>query len=171
MPSSHTMRRARAVARSRSLAAPVVRWGEVSYCADPARKGAGHLLNIDVLGKRDLARVHLEDAFSTPHVRPVHHDLAVEAPGSEECRIEHIGTVGGRYHDDAFVGIEAVHLDQELIERLLALIVSTAEPGTAMPAHSVDLVNKNDARCVTFALLEKVAHAAVVEKDRFLTTE
>jgi hypothetical protein len=40
--------------------------------------------------------------------------------------------------NDAVVRLEAVHLDKQLIERLLALVVTAAESGAAMAADSVD---------------------------------
>src|SRR5213594_286985 len=45
-------------------------------------------------------------------------DLAVEAPGAQQGRIQHVGPVGGRDENDALVGLEAVHLDQQLVQRL-----------------------------------------------------
>jgi hypothetical protein len=44
------------------------------------------------------------------------------------------------------VGFEAVHLDQELVEGLLALVVAAAEARAAMTAHGIDLVDEDDAR-------------------------
>ena len=55
-------------------------------------------------------------------------DLAVETPGAQECRIEHIGAIGRRQHDDVLVALKAVHLDQDLIQRLFTLVVRAA-PG------------------------------------------
>ncbi len=37
-----------------------------------------------------------------------------------------------------FLGIKAVHLDEQGIERLFALIMSAAHAVAAMPAHGVD---------------------------------
>src|SRR5690606_13508715 len=87
-------------------------------------------------------------------------DATIEAPGAQNGGIEHIGPVGGGDDDDALVGLEPVHLHEQLIERLLAFVVSAAEPGTAMPAHRVDLVDEDDARSVLLALLEQVANTA-----------
>jgi hypothetical protein len=61
--------------------------------------------------------------------------------------------------DDAVVGLEAVHLDQQLVERLLALVVPAAEAGAAVTADGVDLVDEDDAGRVLLALLEEVADA------------
>src|SRR6202041_2464351 len=61
--------------------------------------------------------------------------------------------------DDAVVGLEAVHLDEELVEGLLALVVSAAEACAAVTADRVDLVDEDDAGGVLLALLEEVADA------------
>ena len=42
--------------------------------------------------------------------------------------------------------VEAVHLDQDLVERLLALVVAAAQAGAALAADGVDLVDEDDAR-------------------------
>src|SRR5262249_55417581 len=60
---------------------------------------------------------------------------------------------------------ETVHLDQKLVERLLALIVATAETSTTGTAHGVDFVDEDDARRVFLGLLEHVADAAGADAD------
>ena len=72
-------------------------------------------LQLDVRRVRDPARVDPEDLLPTLHVRPRHDDLAVEAARPKQGRVEHVGPVGRRDQDDAVVGLEAVHLDQELV--------------------------------------------------------
>src|SRR6185503_11856330 len=71
-------------------------------------------------------------------------DLPVEAPGPQQGRVEDVGSVRGRDDDDALVRLEAVHLDEQLVQRLLALIVSAAKARAAMATDSVDLVDEND---------------------------
>src|SRR5208282_2338981 len=66
---------------------------------------------------------------------------------------------GRRHEDHALVGLEPVHLDQQLVERLFAFIVTAAKPGPAMTSHRVDLVDENDTRRMLLALHEQVAHA------------
>src|SRR5262249_60048209 len=67
--------------------------------------------------------------------------------------------------NNAFVGLEAVHLDQQLIERLLALVIAAAETGAAVTTDRVNFVDENDAGCVLLGLLEHVAHAARTYAD------
>ncbi len=66
------------------------------------------------------------------------------------------------------VGIEAVHLDQNLVERLLPLVMRPTQTGAAMATHSIDLINENDARAITFGLLEEVANPARADADKHL---
>ncbi len=103
--------------------------------------------------------MHAQDALAPLDVGRIDHDLAVEASRPEECGVEHVGSVGGGDQDHAFVGLEAVHLDQQLVERLLAFVVSATEPGTTVPSDGIDLVDEDDARRMGLALLEQVAHA------------
>ena len=104
--------------------------------------------------------------FSRPCTSGLRHDdLAVETAGTQQRRVEHVGTVGGRDQDHALIGLEAVHLDQQLVERLLALVIAAAEAGAAMAADRVDFVDEDDAGRVLLGLLEHVAHAASADAD------
>ena len=140
--------------------------GEIG--AGEARRAARDDAQIDVGRERHLAHMHLEDLLAAADVGARHHDLAVEAAGTQQRGIEHVGTVGRGDQDDAFVGLEAVHLDQQLIERLLALVVAAAEAGAAMAADRVDLVDEDDAGRVLLRLLEHVAHAGRADADEHL---
>src|SRR4029079_19555127 len=80
----------------------------------------------------------------------------------------HVRPVGRGDQDDAFVGLEAVHLDEELVERLLALVVAAAEAGAAMAADRVDFIDKDNAGRVLLRLLEHVAHATGADADEHL---
>src|SRR5581483_1363384 len=124
---------------------------------EPRRLG-GERIQVYVLGERLAARVHLEDLPATLAVGAVHDHLAVEAAGAKERGVEDVLAVGGRDQDDVVLHLEAVHLHQELVERLLALVVAPAHAGAAVPADGVDLVHEDDAGGVLLGLLEQVAH-------------
>ena len=101
-------------------------------------------------------------------VGPVEDDLAVEPARAQERRVEDVGAVGGGHHDHVRVRVEAVHLDQDLVEGLLALVVRAAQAGAALATDRVDLVDEHDARRVALGLLEQVAHARGADADEHL---
>ena len=87
-------------------------------------------------------------------------------PGRRSAGIEHVGTVRGRDNDDAFLRIEAIHLDEQRIQRLFALVVAAAHAVSAMPADGVDFVDEDNAGRGFLALLKHVAHPARADADK-----
>ena len=73
--------------------------------------------------ERHAASVHAQDLLAPQQVGPVHDDLTVEAARPHERRVQDVGAVRGGHDDDALAGVEPVHLDQQLVQRLLALVV------------------------------------------------
>ena len=136
--------------------------------AAEARRAAREHLDVHVVGQRNLLRVNDEDALAALHVGPVDDDAAIEAARTQERRIEHVRTVRRGNEDDAFVRLEAVHLDEQLVQRLLALVVAAAETRAAMTADGVDLVDEDDAGRVLLALFEQVADARRADADEHL---
>ena len=112
--------------------------------------------------------MNLEHFLAPAHIGQTHNHAPVEAPGPQQRRIEHVGPVGGSHQDHAVVRLKAVHLHEQLIQRLLALVVSAAQAGAAMAAHRVDFIDEDDARCILLALLKQVAHAARAHADEHL---
>ena len=142
---------------------------------DVGQVGAGHAdgalgqpVQVGVGGDRLALRVHPQHRAAAGEVGVGHRDLPVEAAGPQQRRVEDVGPVGGRDQDDALPVAEAVHLDQQLVEGLLALVVAAAEAGAALAADGVDLVDEDDARAVLLGLLEQVAHPGGADADEHL---
>ena len=136
--------------------------------AGEARGLGGERVELDRLRERLAARVDLEDLDAALAVGAVDHDLAVEAARAQQRRVEDVRPVGGGDQDDVVLHLEAVHLDEQLVERLLALVVTAAETGAAVAADGVDLVHEDDAGRVLLGLLEQVAHARGADADEHL---
>src|SRR5205823_6536639 len=112
------------------------------------------------LGRERLALgVDLEDLPPSVAIGPIDHDLPVEPAGAKQCRIEDVRTVRGRDEDDVVLQLEPVHLDEELVQRLLTLVMTAAETGAAVSADRVDLVHEDNARRGLLRLLEEIAYA------------
>ncbi len=129
---------------------------------------AGQQLQLHVGGQRNASGVDAKNLLAALDVGTRHHHLAIEATGTEQSGIEHVGPVGGGDEDDPLVRLEAVHLHQELVEGLLAFVVAAAEPGATVAAHGIDLVHEDDAGRVLLALFEQIAHARGAHPDEHL---
>ena len=119
----------------------------------------GHTLEIDVFVQRLFPGVHLEDLQTALHVGQLHGDAPVEAAGTQQRLVQNLRAIGGAQHHDALFGVEAVHLGQQLVQRLLALVVAADADGVALLADGVDFVDEHDARGLGRRLLEQIAHA------------
>ncbi len=156
-----------ALARARGEQSRLVdQVGEVG--AGEPRRLPGERVEVDVLGERLAPRVDLEDVLAALAVWPVDDDLAVEAAGPEQRRVEDVRAVGGGDQDDVVLHLEAVHLDEQLVQRLLSLVVAAAHAGASVTADGVDLVHEDDAGRVLLGLLEEVADAGRADADEHL---
>src|SRR5208337_2295222 len=143
---------------------------EQVFQVGPGKPGRtlGQGLNVHIGSKRFRGAMDLKDAFPAPDIGHRDHDLPVESARAKQGRVENVGPVGRGNQNHALVGLKAVHLDQELIESLFALIMPTAKTSAAMPSHSVDLVDKDDAGGIFFALKEQVAHTRCANANEHL---
>ena len=136
--------------------------------AAEARSLAGEDVEVDRRVERLVARVYVEDLPAALDVRPVEGHVAVETTRPKKGGVEDVWPVGGRDDDDVGVGVESIHLDQQLIQGLLTLVVTAAEPGPALAADGVDLINEDDAGRVLLGLVEQVADATRAHTDEHL---
>ena len=104
------------------------------------------------------AACNLQDRLAAVHVRRIDHHLAVETARPKQRPVEHLGPIRRRQHDHAHVGLESVHAHQQLIQRLLALVVDRPHLHAALAADGIQFVDEHDARRLCLGLFEQVAH-------------
>ena len=109
--------------------------------------------------------MNAENFLAASHIGTRHNHAAVETAGTQQGRIENVRPVGSGDQDHAFVGLEAIHFDEQCVQGLLALVVTAAEACAAMASDRVNFVDEDDARRVLLALLEKIANAAGADAD------
>jgi hypothetical protein len=103
--------------------------------------------------------VDLEDAPPSLLVGRVDDHLAIEPPRPQQRLVEDVGPVRRGDHDHALPGVEAVHLGEDLVQRLLLLVVAAERHrAAAAPADRIDLVDEDDRRGRLLRPLEQVAH-------------
>ena len=112
--------------------------------------------------------MNAQDFFTAFDVWVGHLHLPVETTRTQKGRVKNIGAVGRRNDDNTFVGLKAVHLNQKLVQGLLAFIIAATIANTARAPDRVNLVNKDDTRRVLFGLLKHIAHAACADTHEHL---
>ena len=79
-------------------------------------------------------------------------DLPVEPVGTQQRRVENILAVRRRQQiTPSFTAEATSHLDEKLVERLLALVVACRPCRARSVAHRIDFIDKDDARRVLSA--------------------
>lgn len=78
--------------------------------------------------------------------------LSVKAPRPQQGTVQDVSPVGGCDDNDAGVALKAVHLRQQLIQRLLALIIASAHASSTGAAHGIDLIHEDNAGSILLGL-------------------
>jgi len=104
--------------------------------------------------------MHLEDGFAPAHIRPIQHHAPVKAARAQQRRVQNIRAVRRRHDDDIGIGVKTVHLNQQLIERLLAFIMTAAQSSAALTANRINFVNKDNTGRMPLGLVKQVTHPA-----------
>ena len=120
----------------------------------------GDGVKVHILSQLLVAGVDLQNSLTAADIGQTNVNLTVKAAGTQQCIVQNVGTVGGSHDDDALVGAKAVHLNQQLVESLLTLIVAAAKAGASLTTDSVDLVDKDDGGGGLLGLLKQVADTA-----------
>src|SRR5438874_4663612 len=102
------------------------------------------------------------------HVGKINGDLAIETARTQQSGIQNIGPVSSGDDNNAFLGIESVHLDQQGIEGLFAFVVAAADAMATMAADRVNFIDENNAGRGFLALLKHVSDTASADADKHL---
>ena len=122
--------------------------------AGKTARDAGDHLEVDVRGKRLVARMHFQNRLAPLDVGKIDVDLAVKTPRPQERIVKDVGAVCRRDHDDPLIGIKPVHLNEDLIQRLLALVVAATEACAALTPDRIDLINEDDTRLIALCKIK-----------------
>ncbi|SRR6266852_1987179 len=90
-----------------------------------------------------------QDGLAATSFGEIYRDLPVETPRSQQGWIEHVRAVRGGKDDDSLIGLEAIQLHQQLLQRLFPFIIAgISRCSTARSPNRVDFIDKDDTRSV-----------------------
>ena len=117
---------------------------------------------------RHILRVHLENRDAAFEIRPVHNNPPVEAARTKQRGIQHLRPVRRRQNQKSLRGVKSVHFREELIQRLLPLVISAEPAAVSRLADGVNLIDEDDAGGVLLRLLKKITDPARADADKHL---
>ena len=107
--------------------------------------GARDLLQVYIVSQGLIGRMDFQDLLSSLYIGAADRDLSVKAAGTKDRRVKDIDAVGRRHDDDPFIDAETVHLDEQLVQGLLALIMGSAQACASAARDCVDFIDEDDA--------------------------
>ena len=113
---------------------------------------------VDLGVERDFFCVNPKNLLAAIDIGRADGNLTVEPAWAQQRRIVNVRPVRRSDDNNALVGREAVHLDEQLVERLLALLVAQRVPAAA-PADGVELVDEHDAGGMAPRVFEEFSDA------------
>ena len=101
--------------------------------------------------------MNLEGSQTSGIVGPVHNNPAVKTAGTQQRLVQYFRPVGGSQQNNSLGGVKAVHLSQQLVQRLFPFVIPahTVIPGFA---DGIDLINEDNTGRHLAGLLEEVTH-------------
>jgi hypothetical protein len=80
----------------------------------------------------------------------------VEAARPQQGRVEDLGPVGRSHDHHVGTWLESIHVGQELVEGLLALVVRAEPTGATAASDGIDLIDEDDRRGVLAGVGEEI---------------
>src|SRR3989344_5047433 len=128
----------------------------------------GNMAQTNTRFKRLPFCMNLENCLALFDIRKIQNNSPVKPARAQERRVENIGTIGRRYDNDLISRLKTVHLNENLIERLLALVMPAAKTGTAMAPDCIDLIYKNNRRSGFLGRAKQITHTRSADTDKHL---
>ena len=99
--------------------------------------------------------MYLQDILPALQIRQLYRNPPVESSRPGKGRIQGLGAVGRRKDDHAVVCLKSIHLCQQLVQRLLPLVVA-AYTSLTLLSDGIDLIDKYDTGSFFLRLSEQI---------------
>ena len=109
--------------------------------------------------------MNLQDSFTPLQIRQLNRNTAVKTSRTQQRLVQGFRTVSSRQNYYALAAVKAVHFAQQLIQSLLAFIISAELAVITAFADSIDFIDKYYTRCLFLRLLEQIAHTGSAHAD------
>src|SRR6266702_907702 len=135
--------------------------------ANHPRGGTGDGNQVHIFCQRNIVRVNLENGQAPIPVGTLDCHTPVEAAGAQERFVQPVRSIRGSNHHHGLARLKAVHLHQQLVQGLVALVAAIdADP--TLTTYSINFIEEDDAGRGFLVLIEEITHAAGANTDQHL---
>ena len=138
------------------------------FCTAKAHRRLRNAFQIHVIRHWHFACVNFQNAQTAFLGGQINGYMAVKATGAQQGRVKHVGPICRGQNNHCVALLETVHLAQNLVQRLLTLVVATTNACTSNPPHRVNLVDEDNAWRRFASGLEQIAHTSCSDTDKHL---
>mmetsp|Transcript_17410 Transcript_17410/g.28907 ORF Transcript_17410/g.28907 Transcript_17410/m.28907 type:complete len:326 (-) Transcript_17410:173-1150(-) len=127
-------------------------------------QATSNVLTISLKG--NSPEMNQKDFFASLQVRLINLNGTIKATWSSERLIQDIGTICTCQHHYSGTRRKSIHLHQQLIQSILTFVVTTHAPTTTLTTNGINLVDKDNTRCIGTRFLEQVTDATRSDTDK-----
>ena len=109
-----------------------------------------------------------QDRLTAFEIRKLHRNSSVETARSQEGFIKGLRTVCSRQDHNTLSSVKSIHFCKQLVQGLLALVISAHAASVTLFTDGIDLIDKDDTRSFLICLLEEVPDLRGTHADEHL---
>ena len=110
--------------------------------------------------------MYFQNLLATTNIRQSNNHLAVKSAWTQQRWVQHVWAVCSCHDDYAIVNFKTIHFYQQLVQGLLALIVSTAQAGTTVATDCIDFIDEDNTGRLLLGLVEHVPHSGRADTNK-----
>ena len=136
-----------------------------TYCSGSCKCD---VLEIYGLIQMYISGMYFQDLDSSFQIRTVNDHSSVKTSRSQKCRVKNLRTVGRCQDQKSLGSVKTIHLGKKLIQSLLTLIIAAAIMRITALTDCIDLIDKDDTRCVLLRFFKQVTDTGSTHADKHL---
>ena len=122
-------------------------------------------IQIHTLIQMYILRMNLQDLHTSLQVRLIYDNSTVKTSRTKKRLIQNLRTVRSTQYQNTLRSIETIHLRQQLVQRLLTLLItSTVFTVTASP-NGINFIDKNNTWCILGCFLKQISYTGSSDTD------
>ena len=91
---------------------------------------------------------------------------SVKSSRSKQSRIQNIRAVGCCQNNNIGLAIKAIHFHQNLVQSLLAFIMTATHTRATLTTHGINLINKDNAWSIFLSLRKQISHSTSTNTNK-----